>query len=85
MEGTSMSKLCLAIALALGSISVPAQSRLAESPILPTGTDSTLFDTDNWFMQAAGPAVGEQTLPGLNDIAQPEPPARTVGFWQFPP
>ncbi len=80
-----MSKLCLAIALALGLTSAHAQSRPTECPTPQTGADSALLDTDNWFMQATGPNVGEQTLPGINDIAQPEQPARTVGFWQFPP
>ena len=80
-----MSNLCLAIALALGLTTAPAQSRLAESRNLSTGADIALLDTDNWFMQAAGPNVGEQTLPGINDTAQSERPEQNVGFWRSAP
>lgn len=80
-----MSKLCLVIALALGSISNSAQTRLPERPNIATDADYALLDTDNWFMQAAGPNVGEQTLPGIDDIAQLARPAQTVGFWAYPP
>ena len=80
-----MSKLCLAIALALGLTSAHAQSRPTECPTPPTGADSALLDTDNWFMQATGPNVGEQTLPGINDTAQSERPEQNVGFWRSAP
>lgn len=73
-----MLKLLIVTGFALATLSGQVHAKADTAPAART----TVMETENWFMQAVGPYIAEQTLPSVFGEPQADDAVKVADDWE---